>query len=185
MPRLDFREVNYHCNIPDRGLPILMIGNHFSWWDGFFALNLNQKFFNRKFHIMMLQEQLEERMMLNKTGAFSIKKGSRSMLQSLQYAGELLADPGNMVVMFPQGAIHSLYDRPIVFEKGWYRIIERSSKPIQVVFYNALVDYYSRRRPTLNFYLYDHDPEGQDLQAFENAFNEYYLQSIEQQKSRL
>jgi hypothetical protein len=133
----------------------------------------------------MLQEQLEVRMMLSKTGAFSIKKGSRSMLDSLNYAGELLSDPGNMVVMFPQGAIHSIYERPIIFEKGWYRIIQRASNPIQVVFFHALVDYYSRRKPTLNFYLYDHNFEGQDHAAFEMSFNNYYLTSLEKQKEYL
>ena len=134
---------------------------------------------------MMLQEQLEVRMMLNKTGAFSIKKGSRTMLESLNYAMDLLSDPGNMVVMFPQGAIHSIYDRPVVFEKGWYRIIQKAENPFQVVFFNALVDYYSNRKPTLNFYLYDHNYGGQDHKAFETSFNDYYLNSLDQQRKYL
>lgn len=183
MPKIDFREVNYHGEPEDKGLPILMIGNHFSWWDGFFALNINQRNFHRKFHIMMLEEQLQQRMMLNKTGAFSIKKGSRSMVESLNYASELLEDKANMVVLFPQGSFQSIYDRPLIFEKGWFRIIEKASQPFQVIFFHALIDYFSHRKPTLHFYLYSHDHTGDDHDSFEAAFNTYYLQSLEKQKS--
>jgi len=183
MPKMDFREVHFHGKPEDKGLPILMIGNHFSWWDGFFALNINQVYFKRKFHIMMLEEQLKQRMMLNKTGAFSIKKGSRSMLESLNYAEELLSEPGNMLVLFPQGSFQSIYDRPLVFEKGWFRIIEKASQPVQVVFFHALIDYFSHRKPSLHFYLYTHDYHNDDHASFENAFNRYYIESIEKQKS--
>ncbi|MCA1747958.1 MAG: hypothetical protein LC655_09695, partial [Bacteroidales bacterium] len=56
LPRLDFRNVVYHSEVQDGGLPVLLIGNHFSWWDGFLALDINQRLFGRLFHIMMLEE---------------------------------------------------------------------------------------------------------------------------------
>ena len=40
-------------------------------------------------------------------GAFSINKKSRDMLQSLDYAAELLNDPQNLVLIFPQGKLYS------------------------------------------------------------------------------
>ncbi len=185
LPRFDFREVNYIPRHTDSGLPVLMIGNHFSWWDGFIAQHINLKFFHRKFHIMMLEEQLSSRMFLNKTGAYSIKKGHRSMVETFNYTGELLTLPGNMVVMYPQGSIHSLYDRPLRFEKGWFRILEKAENPVQLVFYIALVDYFSHRRPTLNIYLYDYDHNGKGPGEVEQAFNRYYEKSIEHQRSWL
>jgi hypothetical protein len=51
----------------------------------------------------MPEEQLATRMFLNKAGAFSIKPGSRSAIESLNYASSLLYEPENLVVVFPQG----------------------------------------------------------------------------------
>ena len=185
MPALDFRQVNYHVHVEDRGWPVLMIGNHFSWWDGFIALRINMKLFRRKFHIMMLEEQLRERMFLNKAGAYSIRKSHRSMVESFAYTRELLSDPGNMAVMYPQGAIHSLYDHPFVFEKGWYNIIRKLETPVQLVFYHALVDYYAHRKPTLNLYVYGVEDERAGAEAVERTFNELFRQSLEIQRSYL
>ncbi len=89
MIRWHFRKVTINGEFQDRGLPVMLIGNHFSWWDGFIANFLNIKVFHRKFHVMMLEEQLNSRRFLNKAGAYSIKKGSRSVIESMQYTVEL------------------------------------------------------------------------------------------------
>jgi hypothetical protein len=70
--------------------PLLIIANHFSWWDGFFILWLNNRYLKKQFHVMMLEDQLRENMILNKIGAFSIKKNSRDMVESLNYARNIL-----------------------------------------------------------------------------------------------
>jgi 1-acyl-sn-glycerol-3-phosphate acyltransferase len=169
----------------DKRLPVFMIGNHFSWWDGFIALNINQRYFRKKFHIMMLEEQLRDRMFLNKSGAFSLNKGHRSMVETFSYTRELLDDPGNLVVMYPQGKIFSMHDQPYVFEKGWFRIIERLEQPVQLVFYYALVDYFSHRKPTMNIYVYAHDPPYGGADRVEEAFNERFRDALALQRSYL
>lgn len=183
MPRSDFKEVILHSRVTDRGLPILMLGNHISWWDGFLAQYINLEYFNRKVHIMMLEEQLVNRMFLNKTGAYSIKKGDRSAIESLDYTAELLGDPGNMVILFPQGKIHSLYDVPVNFETGWFRIFDKINGPVQVVFFIILIDYFSSRKPSLHIYLYDYDYRDRSLEDINRDFNASLLKSIDQQKS--
>ena len=185
LPRLDFRKVVYHAELEDRGLPVLMIGNHFSWWDGFLALQINQRLFGRRFHIMMLEEQLRERMFLNKTGAYSIRPGHRSMAETFAYTRELLSDAGNLVTMYPQGRIYSMHDQPFVFEKGWYRIIERMEQPVQMVFYFALVDYYSHRKPTLNMYVYANDRPYGGADKVEAAFKNRFGDALAIQRSYL
>jgi 1-acyl-sn-glycerol-3-phosphate acyltransferase len=182
MPRRDFSRVKLHQHVKDSGKPILMIGNHVSWWDGFLAHYINLELFHRRIHIMMLEEQLEKRMFLNKTGAYSIKKGARSALESLQYTAEILSDPGNMVVLYPQGSIHSITDLPVRFEKGWYRVFSYLSEPIQVTFYISLFDYFSSRKPELHLYVYDYPYEGKGLEEMEQDFNGYVQESIDQQK---
>ncbi len=54
---------------------------------------------------MMLEEQLRKRMYLNKSGGYSVRKGSRSILKSLDYTAELLKEKKSLVLMFPQGKI--------------------------------------------------------------------------------
>ena len=183
MPRLDFSRVELHNRLEDRGLPILMIGNHTTWWDGFLGQYINLEFFRRKIHIMMLEEQLRARMFLNRTGAYSIRKGSRSALESIRYTAEILSDPANMVILFPQGSIHSTQDHPVVFESGWYKLFKYLGGPIQVVFYISLFDFFSSRKPELHIYLYDHEYSGKSLEEINADFNSCLASSIEQQKS--
>lgn len=183
MPRKAFRSVKMHHTLDDKGLPILMIGNHTSWWDGFLAQYINLEIFNRRLHIMMLEEQLRQRMFLNKTGAYSIKKGHRSALESLQYTAEILSDPGNLAILYPQGKIHSILDFPVKFESGWYNLFRYLDHPIQMVFYITLFDYFSSSKPELHIYLYDYAYEGKSFEEIEKDFNHCLQSSIAVQKT--
>lgn len=183
MPARNFSNVQIHYSFKDAGLPMLMLGNHISWWDGFLAQYVNIELFNRKLHIMMLEEQLEKRMFLNKTGAYSIKKGDRSAVESLRYSSDLLKDPNNLVILFPQGKIHSMFDYPVTFEKGWHRIVTNLEGPVQVVFFITLIDYFSSSKPQLNIYLYNYAYEGKSLEEMNIDFNTCLSESIEIQKS--
>lgn len=198
MTGLDFRKVTYRwegiepgsANVPvgegpGTQLPVFMIGNHFSWWDGFIALNINQHFFRKKFHIMMLEEQLRDRMFLNKSGAFGLDKGRRSMVETFRYTAELLQDPQNLVVMYPQGKICSVYDRPLEFERGWFRIIEQLEHPVQVVYYHALVDYFNHRKPQMNIFVYKVDHTGKTVQQMEDEFNRLMEASLGKHRATL
>ncbi|MFO7932924.1 MAG: 1-acyl-sn-glycerol-3-phosphate acyltransferase [Bacteroidales bacterium] len=183
MPRKDFSRVTLHHSLEDKKLPVLMIGNHISWWDGFLAQYINLELFHRKLHIMMLEEQLEKRMFLNKTGAYSIKKGDRSALESIRYTAEILDNPRNLVILYPQGKIHSILDLPVRFETGWYRLFRYLERPIQVVFYVALFDFFASRKPQLHMYLYDYPYRGKSMEEMNRDFNERIRESIEHQKA--
>ncbi len=152
MLRKHFQDVILKGEFIDRGLPVLVIGNHFSWWDGFIAYYFNMKVFRRKFHIMMLEEQLAGRSFLNKAGAFSIKKGGRSVVESLDYAAGVLQHENNLVVLYPQGEFQSLHARPVIFEKGIRNIAVKLSSEFHLVFYAAMPDYFSEKKPTLTVY---------------------------------
>lgn len=179
----DFKNVSIYGDYKDQHLPLLAISNHFSWWDGFFIYYLNSKHFHKKYHVMMLEEQLQDRLFLNKAGAFSIQKNSRSSIGSINYTAKLLENPGNMVLLFPQGEIQSKYWYPVVFEKGWFKILEKVKNPIQVIFVATLIDYFSNRKPILNMYLQEY-PYREDF-SFDHlhtAFNKHLVNSIKKQK---
>jgi 1-acyl-sn-glycerol-3-phosphate acyltransferase len=176
-----FHKVEFDCSVDTANRPVLMIGNHFSWWDGFIAYRLNDLCLRKKFHIMMLEEQLETRMFLNKAGAFSIKRGSRSVVESLQYASALLHDGENLVVVYPRGAISSIHRRPVRFEKGVERIIAGASDRLMILFYVALPDWYSEKKPRLTVRVIEYGVRERSATDLEETYNMFLDECITRQ----
>lgn len=181
MLHFHFREMEIHGNVADDGNAVLVIGNHFSWWDGFIMVEVNNRLWRRRFNVMMLEEQLQNRMFLNKAGAFSIKKGDRSLVESLTYAGELLSDTKNLVLMFPQGEIQTKYTSKFHFEKGVEMILKKAAGHPQIIFSAALIDYFSWKKPRLDVYLqkfsYETIPSTPELQ---DAYNNFFAEAVQQ-----
>jgi 1-acyl-sn-glycerol-3-phosphate acyltransferase len=176
-----FNDVIIECNINTTGRPVLLIGNHFSWWDGFIAYRLNDLFLHKKFHIMMLEEQLENRLFLNKAGAFSIKRGSRTVVETLSYTSGLLHDADNMVVVYPQGVITSIHRRPIRFERGTERVIAGASDKLMILFYVALPDWYSEKKPGLYVRVIEYAARERSITDLEEAYNMFLDECISNQ----
>jgi len=176
-----FGNVEFECSADTSGRPVLMIGNHFSWWDGFIAYRLNDLFLHKKFHVMMLEEQLATRLFLNKAGAFSIKRGSRSVIESLSYASSLLYEPENLVVVYPQGTITSLHRRPVKFEKGTERIIDGASRKLMILFYVALPDWFSEKKPGLAVRVTEYNSTDRSASALVEAYNQFLNECISKQ----
>lgn len=172
-----FQKVEIEGKLTDRGMPVLVIANHFSWWDGFWVMYMNMKLFRRKFFFMMLEEQLRKHMFFNKTGGYPVRRGSRSIIESIQFTKDLLKDKGNMVLMFPQGKIFSNYTGTIIFEKGVERILAEAAGRVQVIFEVNLVEYLSHSRPSLYIYLCEYSGPGTraDLEA---AYNKFYASAL-------
>lgn len=181
-----FRVINITGHVEQKARPILIVGNHFSWWDGFFILYLNRIVFKRQLYVMMLEEQLKKRMFLSRIGAYSIYPRTKSVIDSLGYTVELLKDAGNIAAIFPQGEIESAYTSKIRFEKGLQFILNQSASqtPIQLVFMVALVDYYSHRKPSLTIAVEEYKDWGTpDAESVEDGYNEFYRRAIERQDS--
>ncbi len=133
---------------------------------------------------MMLEEQLRKNWFLNYTGGFSVSKNSRQVIESLQYAAELLRDNNNLVLFYPQGEIESIHRHDFVFRKGIEKILHLVHHEIQVVFLVCLVDYYSNVKPSVNAYLYDYEGKfsHKDMQDEYNNFYKMCLSSQIQNK---
>ncbi len=199
--QLVFKDVRIHNDFHDRGGSILFIGNHFSWWDGFIARHVNKQVLGRKLHLMMDEDQLSKRRFLSKLGAFSIRKNSRSAVESINYAVDVLKDPNNLLILFPQGRFESMHKHPVTFENGWFRILQKAPTHCQTVFVGALVDFFASPKPRLDIYIQNatstdnllqqkqkgkYTPTDQNIFASakeaENAFNEFMNRMIEKQK---
>jgi 1-acyl-sn-glycerol-3-phosphate acyltransferase len=168
--------------IQKKNLPVLLISNHISWWDGFWAMYINLKVLHRKFHFMMLEEQLLKFRFFNYTGGFSVNKKSRSIIETLNYTTELLSDKENMVLVFPQGEIQSQHNQSFHFEKGLERILKDKRDKIQIVFLANLVDYFSNRKPGIYFHLQENNNIVNDMADLQQQYNLFYVQSVEKQK---
>lgn len=169
--RKNFKKVHINGSLEDKQLPILIISNHVSWWDGFWAEYLNLKLFHRKFfYFMMLEEQLRKNRFLNYTGGFSIKKKARSIIESLDYTAGLLDDNRNYVLIFPQGEIRSIYNDQIRFDKGLEFILKKLTGKIHFIFLVSLIDYFSEQKPSLYMYFTEYSEKDLTIHAVEKAY---------------
>jgi 1-acyl-sn-glycerol-3-phosphate acyltransferase len=154
----DFKTIAYHWHTPQQTVlhalqqnSLLLIGNHFSWWDGFIAHHLASQVFHKKFYVMMLEAQLKKYMWFAKCGAFSVHPKHKEDVQtSLQYASNVLQTPQNALVFFPQGKLQSLYHPEPQFKPGLSTILPHAQV---TVLYCALPEWYQYRKPTLHIHL--------------------------------
>ncbi|MFT4679503.1 MAG: hypothetical protein ACI84C_002688 [Flavobacteriales bacterium] len=183
--KLVFRNIRLIGNSSaSKNLPILMIANHFSWWDGFIQMRLNLCVFKKKFHFMMLEEEMVKSKILHKAGACSVSKGSRGILETLQHLVEVLKKPENSYLFFPQGGIESLYTYPYTFERGGLNYILKNVKnDFQFVFNVNLVDYSSHKRPELSVYYKTYNLNNSTTaQQVEKDYNEFAHECLIKQK---
>ncbi len=176
-----FHLVSFKGEIQDKNRPVLVIGNHVSWWDGIWALHFNRHYFNRKFYFMMQEEQLRKNCFFQYTGGFSVRKKSKSVVESLNYAAELLSDKNNMVLLFPTGKIQSMHQNEFIFEKGVEKILQKTKQKIQVVFMVNLVDYFSNPKPVITTFFEDYNGSF-STPALQTEFNRFYQSCTSIQK---
>ena len=181
----DFYSFNYNKPLFSSGKSILLLANHFSWWDGFLLFHLNKIYFKKHFHVMVLQDTAEKVKFLKYLGAFSIQRNAKSLIESLDYAGKLLDNPDNLVLIFPQGELNSSHVSNVNFEKGLNKIIAASKKQFQYLFAAVLIDYFDQRKPSVNVFLENWEAqEYTSLQVIKNAFNKHFENSLRQQSSK-
>ncbi len=167
---------------PKPGHSILLLCNHFSWWDGFLAYYITYSQLMRKFYIMMQHDQFNKLSYLKNMGAFSLKKGSRETIETLAYTAKLLDDPENLVVVFPQGELCSNHITYVHIEKGIERIIKQIKGPCQIVYSCALIDYFESLKPSVYFHLFDCGTANEiTFDELTNKINTFHQQALKAQ----
>lgn len=182
--RRHFSKVIIRGEYRDRPGSLLVLANHFSWWDGFWIHYLNLNVFRRKIHFMMLEEQLRKFWFFRYTGGFSVKKGARSVPESINYSAELLGDARNMLFLFPQGRHESLYTNDFKFEKGIEKIIAKTGSPVQIMLVANLVEYHSEPRPSVYMYFQKYAEDDFSAVALQMAYNRFFNKCLRDLKER-
>jgi len=166
------------------GHSILLLPNHFSWWDGFFAGQLNHTYLKHDFFIMMQEDHLQKRMLFNLLGGFSIKRNSREMVESLQYAAKLLDNPNNLVTIFPQGALQSNHIDEITVERGIDYIVKKIKGNCQIIYYSAFIEYFESLRPSVYIrFLNCGTNHNFDFEKLKAMINEHHKKALKEQKN--
>ena len=179
--RKDFQSLQFNRPELEEGKAVLLIANHFSWWDGFLFFHLNKAFLKKKFHVMVSEENYIKVSFLKYLGAFPIKTKPKQLIESLQYAGQLLTDSNNLVLIFPQGKLHSNHEEEITFQKGLMHVINSSQGKFQYLFAATFVDYFQSRKPSVYCYLSVWEArENISLELIKNSYNTHYQTSRKQ-----
>ncbi len=171
----NFKAFNFNTLEADKDKSILLLANHFGWWDGFLLYWLNYKLLKKKFHIMILEDTVKRVFFLKYMGAFSVVKNSRSMIESLNYASELLQDPQNLVLVFPQARLYSNFVDDIHFERGLLKIIKQAAGKFQYVFAATFIEYFQHKKPTINVYVQKHpNTAAESIDELKDLFQQHY-----------
>ncbi len=171
-----FREVRFNAIDVDKSRPILLIANHYSFWDAMILYTVNRRLFKKRMHIMVLEESMHKYWPFKYGGIFSVRKGSRDAINSLNYAAELLTDPRNLVRIFPQGKLYSNFVTRVKFEKGVMRVIDKAESKFRLVFAAAFIQYFRSTKPTATVYLKNEDSDfaGKSILELQAAYQQFY-----------
>lgn len=109
-------------------LPLLVIANHPSWWDGYVALLLSRRFGMRRY-LMMDAAQLRRYPFFAWAGCFGVERANaRDVARSLAYAANLLQQKRpTWVWLFPQADITPASARPVMVHGGAAHIVRRAT----------------------------------------------------------
>ncbi|MBB2145577.1 glycerol acyltransferase [Pedobacter sp. LMG 31464] len=181
----DFSAFTHNQLVIKEDEAVLLLANRFSWWDGFMLFQLNKKVFKKEFHALVTTDDYKQLNYLKYFGCFAPESKGKDVLETLLYAGSLLDDPKNLVLIFPQGKIKSSYVDSIAFEKGVMQLVNASKKKFQTVFSVILTDYFNNRKPKAKAYLTTWQAEEYiSLQLLKSEYNKHYDAAVLKQTQK-
>jgi 1-acyl-sn-glycerol-3-phosphate acyltransferase len=123
-----FHRVHLYGNVPfEPNQSTLYIANHSSFWDVIAINFLIHAHRRQPAYCMSDLEQVKKHPFFRRVGAFSVDRTRpRDGLRAIYYAADLLNQSPCAVVIFPQGKIEPADKRPMKFEHGIARLIEKS-----------------------------------------------------------
>lgn len=170
----NFHQINLLGAVNDEDKAVLVLANHYSWWDGFFLLHLNEHVFKRKFTFLMTEKELDKHWYFKYTGGISIRKGSRSTIKSLKYCAELLNDPQYFMLIFPQGKFESMHKNHLTLEKGFDTILNQTKQTVQLIFVVNLIEYFSKVKPSVFTYYLQFQYKNKTVLEIQQAYHDFY-----------
>lgn len=155
------------------------LSNHSSWWDGVWPLMLHSQHSDKRFFVMMLENELKKRKFLSALGAFSIAPGHREMVITANYLENLLDTANNSVLIYPQGQIVSAQEQHMVFQKGMLRAACRKNAQLEWLFSAFWVEYENHPKPLVyHYHLLKTYTDTPDATQIEYDYQTFYQQQL-------
>ncbi len=119
--------VHQRVPLPPDDAPLILYGNHSSWWDAYLPMALNEERWHYDGYVMVEETQLARYQFFRFCGGFSVdREDARKAMESLRYAVEVLSTGARrMLLIFPQGEIRANDVRPLRFYTGAAHIARR------------------------------------------------------------
>lgn len=162
----------------------LLMCNHFGFADGFLAFYLCRKILfgknkMKRLHIMSLKKQMLKNSWLKYIGSFSVDPKRRSMTESFDYAAQILSEPGNVLLFYPQGNLESNHVRQINFEYGINEIVPKIKGNCQLIWSSNLIEYFESINPSLYYNMLDCGTNlDYDFESLVRKVNDHHRKSI-------
>jgi len=174
----DFILINQFPKV-DKDKGLVVVANHFSWWDGFFVYWLLNKKLNRKIFIMMLEEQLKRYWFFRKIGCYSINlENKSSTITSLRYTLETIKNKSNVLVIFPQGEIQPYEKRPIELKDG-INFLSKTTNEDFLILPIALKIHYANEKHPFVFCRCGELISSKDTNADSNFFAKKFVENLD------
>lgn len=137
-------EVSFNSKI-DPEKPTLLLGNHFSLWDGFLALYVTKKWSNKNFNFLINQKEYNSRSFLKKIGGIGLEKDPKKLIQQFGKINQLLSDKNQLILHYPQNQFESLN---ISQAKHQDFILKRlNTRDCQVLYMHTMVEFENSFKP--------------------------------------
>ena len=180
--RRNFYTVNFNPVVINPDKAVLLLANHFGWWDAFLLYDVFRKLTDKKLYVMVIEDTMQREWAIKYIGAFSVNKKPREIIASLAYATTLLADPKNLVLIFPQGKLYSNLVNEVHFEKGIIKIIDQAKDKFQLIYATTFIENFQHKKPTANIYLSANtNCTFEDIKAITGSYQQHYNTSRQQQ----
>ena len=89
-----------------------------------------------------------------------------------------------MVLIYPQGQLHSLYDSDFHFQRGLGRLIEGREGKLHLILSVNMIDYGKYPRPSLCTYIEEYQG-AMKLETIEEGYNVFYQSCLSKQINRM
>ncbi|WP_231489847.1 1-acyl-sn-glycerol-3-phosphate acyltransferase [Pedobacter sp. Leaf170] len=162
----------------------LLMCNHFSFWDGLLACFIVVNAIDKKqrlkgMKIMVLEKQMEMNKWLKYIGCFSIAPKSIRAKESLDYAIDILNEPGNVLIIFPQGNLESMFIRYIKFKDGITSIIPHVKVNCQLIWSSNFIEFFEGLKPRVYLNMLDAGTNSDfDFERLKSDVNAHHLSSM-------
>ena len=133
----------------------------------------------KRLYIMSLKRQMQKNPWMRYIGSFSIDPGKYSIQESFNYAAEVLSEPGNLLLFYPQAKLESSHIRYIKFEDGIAEIVPKIKGNCQLIWSSNLIEYFESLKPSVYFNMLDCGTNNEfDFDTLKKKVNEHHQQAI-------